>query len=769
MASEPRKRDPRQLRPSELCQLLNSTPIGEVIGDQQLRRHRTRAGLRIAAGSDPQRVDLLRYVAWLVGERHRPGPEVKPLDPYEAYRDRKAREARAISLSGRDIGELPDVADPGRRSRAERDFKYFCESYFPETFSLAWSDDHLKVIAKIEQVTLDGGLYAMAMPRGSGKTSLCETACLWAMLFGHRRFVALIGSDEEHAGGMLDSIKTELAHNDILAEDFPAVCIPIRMLEGITQRAGGQLHLGRQTLIGWTARELVLPTIAGSAASGAVMRVAGITGGLRGMKFKPPEGPPIRPSLVLIDDPQTDMSARSPSQCAVRERILAGAILGLGGPGEKIAGLMTLTVVREGDMADRLLDRDLHPQWQGERTKMVYAFPTNEALWARYAEIRADGLRSGAGIVTATEFYREHRVAMDEGAVIAWPERFNHDELSAIQHAMNLKFQNDIAFFAEYQNEPLIEEESDSDLIGADQIAAKLSGHERGLVPIACSRLTMAIDIQGKALYWLVAAWEDDFSGVVIDYGTEPEQKSPYFTLREIKHTLAQASPRAGVEGSIFAGLERLCARTIGRHWRRDDGVQLHIERCLIDANWGTSTDIVYEFCRQSVHAGVVMPCHGRYVGASSVPLCEHRRKPGERLGLNWRVPVLAGKRAVRHILFDTNYWKSFVHARLGVAMGDPGCLSLFGHESEYHRMLAEHLVSEYRVRTEGRGRTVDEWKLRADRPDNHWLDCLVAAAVAASMQGATLPGMAKTPGPKRPRVTFAAFKDAAEKRRGWR
>ncbi|HED54113.1 MAG TPA: hypothetical protein ENJ00_07920, partial [Phycisphaerales bacterium] len=170
-----------------------------------------------------------------------------------------------------------------------------------------------------------------------------------------------------------------------------------------------------------------------------------------------------------------------------------------------------------------------------------------------------------------------------------------------------------------------------------------------------------------------------------------------------------------------------------------------------------------------SVHAGVVMPCHGRYVGASSVPLCEHRRKPGERLGLNWRVPVLAGKRAVRHILFDTNYWKSFVHARLGVAMGDPGCLSLFGHESEYHRMLAEHLVSEYRVRTEGRGRTVDEWKLRADRPDNHWLDCLVAAAVAASMQGATLPGMAKTPGPKRPRVTFAAFKDAAEKRRGWR
>ena len=34
-----------------------------------------------------------------------------------------------------------------------------------------------------------------------------------------------------------------------------------------------------------------------------------------------------------------------------RERILAGAIVGLAGPGQKIAGLMTLTVVRADDYA----------------------------------------------------------------------------------------------------------------------------------------------------------------------------------------------------------------------------------------------------------------------------------------------------------------------------------------------------------------------------------------------------------------------------------
>ena len=40
--------DPRSLKPSETCRLLNSTPLGEVINERQLHRHRTRAGFRIA-------------------------------------------------------------------------------------------------------------------------------------------------------------------------------------------------------------------------------------------------------------------------------------------------------------------------------------------------------------------------------------------------------------------------------------------------------------------------------------------------------------------------------------------------------------------------------------------------------------------------------------------------------------------------------------------------------------------------------------------------
>jgi hypothetical protein len=766
-----RNLDPRQLRVAEAVRLLNSSPLGEVIQPHVVYRHLNRAASRIASPGNLRRLDLLRYAAWLFHERQEMSQEPDTSDSadslYSRHKDAVNARSRAASESSRDIGSDGWVHPPVNAERKEscrNSFREFCEQYFQMTFHLTWSPDHLAVIAKIEQAVLEGGLFAMAMPRGSGKTSLCETACLWALVYGHRQFVALIGSDEDHAADMLDSIKSELENNDLIDEDFSEVTGPIRALEGIHQRAAGQLYRGARTHIGWTSKEIILPDIEGSTASAGIIKVAGITGRIRGMKHKRADGKTTRPSLVLLDDPQTDESARSPSQCATREQILSGAILGLAGPGKKIAGLMTLTVVRPDDMADRILNRDKHPQWQGQRTKMVYAFPPSgspaDKLWQQYAQIRAEGQRTDRGTGESTAFYRKHRQQMDEGFVVAWPERHNPDELSAIQHAMNLKLdQGETAFWAEYQNEPPILDQGE-EMLDADTIASKTNGHQRGEVPLGVNHMTMFIDVQGNALFWMVCGWEDDFTGYILDYGTYPDQKRSYFTLRDVRKTMMMSHPGTGLEGAIYAGLETLTAKRLAQHFRRDDGAELSIERCMIDANWGNSTDVVYQFCRQSSHAAVLMPSHGRYVGASSIPFSDYKPKRGDRVGLHWRVPCVQGRRSIRYALIDTNYWKSFVHARLSVAMGDPGCLSLFAHSSSMdHRMLAEHLTAEYRVKTEGRGRQIDEWKLRTPGRDNHWLDCLVGCAVAASMQGCVLFGTDVRQQNNRPRIKLSSIK----------
>jgi len=742
--------DPQSMKPAELMRILNTASYGTVLTETRLRRHRNRAGYTIG---DARTVNLPCYAAWLTLEYF------KPKEDPQNYAERKKRQAERnaeMVRAAQDIGELPMVVDPQRKAAAEESFCTFCETYFREVFYLPWSDDHLKVIEKIERAVRTGGLFAMAMPRGSGKTVLCQTAVLWSALIGATPFVTLIAASADRAKNLLENIKTWLETNRRLAEDFPEVCFPIRCLERITNRQKGQKHNQQPTRIEWSADRIVLPTIEGSKASGVVISCSGMKGSdIRGQNYARPDGQVVRPQLVMIDDPQTTESAWSPSQSQRREAILAGDVLGMAGPGKKIAGLMACTVIRPDDMADRLLDREKHPEWQGERTKMVYAFPSNEKLWAQYAEIRSDSLRNDGDGSEATKFYREHQEAMDAGSRVAWAARHNEDELSAIQHAMNLRLRDEAAFFAEYQNEPIVETEGE-EMLTTEEVAAKLNGYVRGVLPLETSHLTMFIDVQQKALFWLMAAWSETFTGYVIDYGTWPDQRRDYFTLRDIRRTLLQLAPGAGLEGSIYAGLERLCEERLGRSYRREDGAEIKIDRVLIDANWGQSTDVVYQFCRQSKHAGVVLPSHGRFVGASSVPFSEYRRKRGDRVGHHWRIPVTTGKRQVRHVLIDTNYWKSFVHARLAVSMGDPSCLSLFGHEAKPHQLLAEHLTAEFRVKTMARDRTVDEWKLRATRPDNHWFDCLVGTAVAASIQGVTLPTLASRSNAPRKRIKLS-------------
>jgi hypothetical protein len=668
--------NPTKLKPIEIVRIVNTTPLNAVLNDRQLRRHRDRAGFRISDDGG-QTVNLFKYAAWLRSELM-VRQSMTPLT-YEEKKNAARNRNLALAMAGRDIGELPEVVNPERKKRCRTNFRVFCEDYFPETFSLEWSPDHLKAIHKIETAVLKGGLFALAMPRGSGKSSLTEVAAIWAMLYGHREFIMLIGATESAALELLDSLMTEFEINEHLSADFPEVCYPIQQLDGIANRCAGQLYHGERTRITWTSNEIVLPTIKGSAASGIVVRVAGITGRIRGMKYKRPDGRSVRPSLVVIDDPQTSESAGSLEQTRKRIRVLAGDILGLAGPGQKISGIMPCTIIRPGDMADIILNRQTHPDWNGERTKMVYEFPKNMKLWEQYAEIRAEALREEGNFRRATEFYEAHRAEMDEGAKVSWEARYNHDEISALQHAMNLKFQDEVAFASEYQNDPLPEDTGGEEILSVDAICAKINGIPHNKVPLACDRVTLFIDVQKALLFYVVTAWAENFTGSVIDYGSWPDQHRREFSLADANPTIQSEFPRAGLEGGLYAALTALTDDLLGREWEREDGAVLKIERALIDANWGQSTDLVYEFCRESRFAGVVLPSHGRYVGASSKPMTEYRKQPGDRLGFNWMMPSVAKKRAVRHVIFDSNFWKSFVHARLAVAIGDKGSLTLYG------------------------------------------------------------------------------------------
>lgn len=682
---------------------------------------------------------------------------------------------------GNDISPIPDVAEPDRRAEGSINFKLFCEHYFPNRFFLRWSQTQIASLETMQSaVTNGGGYYALAEPRGSGKTTRAECLALWALLNGYRKFVVCVGATAGSSVEMYKSILTELETNAILMADYPEVCYPIQCLNGSYMRARMQHNGGTQTRLEVRADSLVLPYVEDAngvpvKTSGSAIQCVSITGRIRGIKRTIVNtGTVLRPDFVIIDDPQTDRSAKSPKQVDTRERTIVGTICGLAGPQSSITAVMPCTVIQSNDLAERFLDPEKRPEWQGSRTPMLLSFPTNLDLWKEYAEVQAESFRNGTRGVEATEFYARNRAAMDAGAEVSWTERYNPStEISAIQNAMNLWIKDPKAFAAEYQNKPLIESNGQADKIElqAKDVMNRVCGLPFGTVPRETEYLTAGIDIQQKIIYYCITAWSKDFGGVIADYGTFPKQTgSDYFTADSPPVTMESQLGGLLLGPQIYAALEYIRDYPFKREFVRDEGVDsIKVQRCLVDANWNLSADAVYAFCKENEF--LFHPSHGKGIQASQLPMDQWARKQGEpKPGKGWRIKlntVSVGRG--RHTIFDTNFWKSRIAERLIVPKGSGNCLLLYGSKTYQHQLLADHLSCEVSFAMEGRGRKVNQWEKKPGHSENHWLDCLVQAAVAASQLGLELHDITTVvdgsttssvaPVRKRPQISLSEFK----------
>ena len=96
----------------------------------------------------------------------------------------------------------------------------------------------------------------------------------------------------------------------------------------------------------------------------------------------------------------------------------------------------------------------------------------------------------------------------------------------------------------------------------------------------------------------------------------------------------------------------------------------------------------------------------------------------GEKAGHNYQIRRVKTDSRIMYALVDTNYWRTQLHEGLRIGFGDKGCLSLFHVENDQqHEYLAQNYRAEFPTETFGRGRKVQEWRLKPHAPDNHLLD----------------------------------------------
>ena len=65
-------------------------------------------------------------------------------------------------------------------------------------------------------------------------------------------------------------------------------------------------------------------------------------------------------------------------------------------------------------------------------------------------------------------------------------------------------------------------------------------------------------------------------------------------------------------------------------------------------------------------------------------------------------------------MIIETNYWKSFMHSRLNIAIGDKGiAFAVWPKSRTEHKMIAEHILAENPKNDEANGR----------KDDNLWIE----------------------------------------------
>lgn len=631
------------------------------------------------------------------------------------------------------------------RAKLEKSLPKWLRHHGAEAFCDDWSPDHLKVLKKIQTAIDKGGLFALAMPRGHGKTTILKWVNLYVMLTGKRRYVVAIGATAELAQAMVDFARDQLMESPTLHEHYPHVTTYARATDGKAIKARYQLRGDlKPSGIGWGKTTLTMPTPTGRdspyPSDGGMIEAHGLTGAIRGKQRDDRSGKVLRPDFVLLDDPQTRESAESPSQCSMRERIIMGDVLGLAGPRKKIAAVMPCTVIRKGDLAHRFLDHAVHPEWQGETCALVVKWPdAQDTLWKEYADTYREGAAAGEGLAAATEFYRKNRKAMDAGAEVSWAKRVRDGEISALQTAENLLIETGQQFWAEYQNDPQDNAAGQYELT-VEQILAHATDLPRLHLPERSAVLCGHIDINRVGLHWAMAGFDQQMTAHVAAYSRFP----PHGEL------WPENAPELVIGQAITRGLTDLCNAIAGTAFIRGQS-RMTPSLVLVDASFNSET--VHRFCENWRGPFRVMPAIGRAASRYSwnkstiigrpMEQC-HRQRPQKRI--------------CPYVMFNACYWREVAQRAFLGAPGEAGGCTLFNAGSpRAHGPFAEHVTAERLAEKFPSPAGDMVWKWNPPTGHNDWGDALTGAYVAAAMEGITTSGAPVETGIRRRKVYSAA------------
>lgn len=642
-----------------------------------------------------------------IGERRAKGREAKRrFDDRQASIDEEMRKAF-------------DAINWRRRKRASKSLVDFVKTYMiglmiddaPEVM-------YIQALREMESALSQARPYNIELPRGSGKTSAAQMATIYLLATGRRKFCVVVSANHAQAQNIIRDIFRAVIEGDTaFSQDFPELALPFQLLEGSYRRR--QLYKGVSTNVSKTASQITFARLKDEdgeemPTSQSTIVCRGITSGVRGLKSGK-----LRPDFVLLDDLQSHESADSAEQVEKILEIIRKDVMGLAGKG-KLNVLMTSTPIAPDDLCAKI---EADPNWKTTKFKAVLSWPKDiidhpdDGLWAQYfklydAENAEDKPHDGS-----REFYRQHRKAMDEGAVLFAPHRFKKEEhLSALQALLETRHTiGAAAFSAEHQMQ--VQRYSFALDIQPKHVLAKMIDLPPLVVPEGTVLTVASSDLNvSYAISTTVVAFDRDMSAHVVWHELS-------------KCRIDSRLPETEYNNAVIRALT-----AVGKHLA---GLGISIDAWGIDGS-GIPFNAVCRFAKSAAKVCGIRAC-------AMLGRANHVFNPYVRSRLRDAIndTVLCGDpqehiksgAGAKWILWDADHWRSTVQKAVLAPYPTQGGLTLYKADADEHVEFANQVCNERLkyIQHKADGRDIYHWNTKEP---HDFLDTLGQAFAVCASQG---------------------------------
>lgn len=277
------------------------------------------------------------------------------------------------------------------------------------------------LIAKSIKRSLTGatgvGLRELVIaPRGIAKsTLLTKLFIIMVLVFKLKNFVVIISDTEGQSKKLLEGIKFELEHNDLLKRDFPDSA-------GISKTGFDS----KQQI--WNKLEIIT-------AANCRVSAYGVNTQIRGASHLH-----YRPDLIILDDVENWDLVISEVRRNNLKRKFWDTIVPLGSLDGSHDIFVVGTLLHKNGLVGSLMSNHL---FNYKLFSLVKKFPKNIGLWHKFSKIWRTENKDKAGL-----FYKNNKKKMDEGAEVLWEQGLS------LVNCLILWVVDELSFWRERQNKP---------------------------------------------------------------------------------------------------------------------------------------------------------------------------------------------------------------------------------------------------------------------------------------------------------------------------